>query len=54
LKGGIWLCIDPSPTIKKLSSKKVQTAIGVCPHDDIRCIEKEVKKELYTLEKIDG
>jgi hypothetical protein len=22
----------------------VETAIGVCPHDDIRCIEREAKR----------
>ena len=41
---------NPIPFDKRIELEKkygywaVKTAIGVCPHDDIRCIEREAKR----------
>ena len=41
---------NPIPYDKRLELENkyghwaVETAIGVCPHDDIRCIEREAKR----------
>jgi len=41
---------NPIPYDKRLELEEkygywaVRTAIGVCPHDDIRCIEREAKR----------
>jgi hypothetical protein len=41
---------NPIPYEKRLELEgkyghwAVETAIGVCPHDDIRCIEREAKR----------
>jgi hypothetical protein len=41
---------NPIPYEKRMELEKkyghwaVETAIGVCPHDDIRCIEREAKR----------
>jgi len=41
---------NPIPYEKRLELENeyghwaVETAIGVCPHDDIRCIEREAKR----------
>ena len=46
----IMVVSNPIPYEKRLELESkyghwaVETAIGVCPHDDIRCIEREAKR----------